>query len=195
MVQFKALKIFKEFEKEDEKWRCKKWRFFRLARNILIYNFSEALNFADFKYLFGFFISFFDQKIKPSKVGPFCLFFPILDIFCLLWRAVPLEVEKWTLADTGFWRIFLELNFGPLSKAKSKLMFKEVEKKNFNPRQVVDFSKLFEKVFLNSYGLVWKAFGASFDLYISILKDFRSFCPGIVTRWPRTYFCLSSPRG
>ena len=31
--------------------------------------FSEALNFADFKYVFRFFISFFDEKIQPSKVG------------------------------------------------------------------------------------------------------------------------------
>ena len=31
--------------------------------------FSEAFNFADFKYVFRFFISFFDQKLQPSKVG------------------------------------------------------------------------------------------------------------------------------
>ena len=43
--------------------------------------FSEAWKFADFKYVFGFFISFFDQKLQPSKVGPFCLFLPIFDQF------------------------------------------------------------------------------------------------------------------
>ena len=31
--------------------------------------FSETLNFADFKYVFGFFISCFDQKLQPFKVG------------------------------------------------------------------------------------------------------------------------------
>ena len=29
--------------------------------------FSETLNFADFKYVFRFFISSFDQKLHPSK--------------------------------------------------------------------------------------------------------------------------------
>ena len=32
-------------------------------------NFSETLNFADFKYVFRVFISFFDQTLQPSKVG------------------------------------------------------------------------------------------------------------------------------
>ena len=31
--------------------------------------FSETLNFTDFKYVFRFFISFFDQTLVPSKVG------------------------------------------------------------------------------------------------------------------------------
>ena len=31
--------------------------------------FSEALNFADFKYIFRFFIFFFDQKLLPCKVN------------------------------------------------------------------------------------------------------------------------------
>ena len=44
-------------------------------------HFSETLNFADFKYVFGFFISFFDQKLQSSEVGPFCLFLPIFDHF------------------------------------------------------------------------------------------------------------------
>ena len=32
-------------------------------------NFSETLNFADFKYVFIFFIYFFDQKLQPSEEG------------------------------------------------------------------------------------------------------------------------------
>ena len=43
--------------------------------------FSETLNFADFKYVFRFFISFFDQKLQPSEVGPFCLFLPVFGHF------------------------------------------------------------------------------------------------------------------
>ena len=31
--------------------------------------FSELLNFADFKYVFRFFISCFEVKLQPSKVG------------------------------------------------------------------------------------------------------------------------------
>ena len=53
--------------------------------------FSETLNFADFKYVFRFFISFFYQKLQSSEVGPFCLFLPIFDHFkptlegCSIW--------------------------------------------------------------------------------------------------------------
>ena len=43
--------------------------------------FSETLNFADFKYVFRFFISFFDQKLQSSEVAPFCLFLAIFDHF------------------------------------------------------------------------------------------------------------------
>ena len=56
--------------------------------------FSEALNFADFKYVFGFFIFFFDQKIQPSKVGPLCLFLPVFNYFSLLWRGVTFDRRK-----------------------------------------------------------------------------------------------------
>ena len=31
--------------------------------------FSETLNFADFKYVFRFFISCFNQKLQPTTVG------------------------------------------------------------------------------------------------------------------------------
>ena len=43
--------------------------------------FSETLNFADFKYVFRFVSSFFNQKLQSSVVGPFCLFLPTFDHF------------------------------------------------------------------------------------------------------------------
>ena len=43
--------------------------------------FFETLNFADYKYVFRFFTSFFGQKLQFSEVGPFCLFLPNFDHF------------------------------------------------------------------------------------------------------------------
>ena len=43
--------------------------------------FSGTLNYADFKYKFKFVLSFFDEKLQSSEVGPFCLFLPDFDHF------------------------------------------------------------------------------------------------------------------
>ena len=67
-------------------------------------NFSEALNFFDFKYVFGFSISFFDQKLQPFKVGPSCLFLPVLSVFVRFWPFLPtLEGCKYFLASGLKW--------------------------------------------------------------------------------------------
>ena len=46
----------------------KKVKIFQTCQKYFNLHFSEALNFADFKYVLGFFISFYDQKLQPSKV-------------------------------------------------------------------------------------------------------------------------------
>ena len=79
------MKMKKEEEKNEDFSACPK--------NFNLF-FSEALNLADFKYVFGFFISFYDWKLQLKKVGPFCLFLPVLDNFCLLWRAVTFDRRK-----------------------------------------------------------------------------------------------------
>ena len=40
----------------------------KMKKNFKLY-FSETLNFVDFKDAFRFFISCFDQKLQPSKIG------------------------------------------------------------------------------------------------------------------------------
>ena len=47
----------------------KKMKIFSTCPKYFNLYFSETLNFADFKYDFRFFISCFDQKLQPSKVG------------------------------------------------------------------------------------------------------------------------------
>ena len=54
--------------------------FFYLLKYFNLY-FSETLNFADFKYVFRFFISFFYQKLQSPEMDLFCLFLPIFDHF------------------------------------------------------------------------------------------------------------------
>ena len=49
-------------------------------KNLKFIYFSETLNFADFKYVFRFFISCFGQQLQPLAVGP------CLAILSLLWR-------------------------------------------------------------------------------------------------------------
>ena len=46
----------------------KKMKIFQNCQNYLNLYFSETSNYADFKYVFRFFISFYDQKLQPSKV-------------------------------------------------------------------------------------------------------------------------------
>ena len=84
VVEFKAIKFFKEFEKEDEKWRWKKWRFFLLARNILIYIFLKLWTslisnmYSNFSYIASI------KSYSPSKwvhFACFCPFLPILAYF------------------------------------------------------------------------------------------------------------------
>ena len=63
-----------KMKSEDEKMKnFSTWpKYFKLY-------FSETLKFADFKYVFRFFISFFHQKLQPFKVGLLCLFLPVFD--------------------------------------------------------------------------------------------------------------------
>ena len=49
---------------------------------------SEAFYIADFKHVFGFFISFYDQKLQPSKVGKNGQKWAKTGKMDLLWRAV-----------------------------------------------------------------------------------------------------------
>ena len=49
--------------------KMKKMKIFQTCLKYFNLHFSEAFYFADFKYLFGFFISFYDQKLQLSKVG------------------------------------------------------------------------------------------------------------------------------
>ena len=57
--------------------------------------FSEtSLNFADFKYVFGFFISFYDQKFQPSKVGKNGQKWAKTGKMGPLWRAVTFDQRK-----------------------------------------------------------------------------------------------------
>ena len=49
--------------------KMKKMKIFSTGPKYFNLYFSETLNFADFKYDFGFFISCLDQKLQPSKVG------------------------------------------------------------------------------------------------------------------------------
>ena len=44
-------------------------KIFQTCLKYLNLYFSEALNVADFKNVFRFFISSYDQKLQPSKVG------------------------------------------------------------------------------------------------------------------------------
>ena len=55
------MKMKNENEKNED--------FFYLTKIYFNLYFSETLNFADFKYDFGFFIYCFDQKLQPSKIG------------------------------------------------------------------------------------------------------------------------------
>ena len=47
----------------------KKMKIFSTCLKNFNLNFSETLNFADFKYVFRFLISFFDQTLQLCKVG------------------------------------------------------------------------------------------------------------------------------
>ena len=47
----------------------KKMKIFSTCLKYFNLYFSETLNFADFKYVFRFFISFFDQTLQLCKVG------------------------------------------------------------------------------------------------------------------------------
>ena len=49
--------------------KMKKMKNFSTWPNYFKLYFSETLNLADFKYVFRFFISCFDQKLQPFKVG------------------------------------------------------------------------------------------------------------------------------
>ena len=89
-ISWKNIKSIKSYQKFSFFQRIRNWRWKMKKKKMKIFStwpkyfnsyFSEALNFADFKYVFRFFISFFDQKLQPSKVGPFCLFLPVFGHF------------------------------------------------------------------------------------------------------------------
>ena len=90
----KALKIFKTFENEDEKWRWKKWRFFLLDQNISKYIFLKLWTslisnmYSDFSYLASI------QSYSPSKWVYFACFCPFLTIFSQLWGAITFDRSK-----------------------------------------------------------------------------------------------------
>ena len=69
----------------------KKMKIFSTWQKYFNLYFSKTLNFADFKYVLRFFISFFNKKLQSSEVDLFYLFLPILS---LLWRAVALDRRK-----------------------------------------------------------------------------------------------------
>ena len=46
----------------------KKVKIFQTCQKYFNLYFSETSNYADFKYVFRFFISFYDQKLQTSKV-------------------------------------------------------------------------------------------------------------------------------
>ena len=92
--EYKALKTFKKFENEDEKWRWKKWRFFLLGQNISNYTFLKLWTslisdmYSDFSYVFSI------KGYSLSKWVHFACFCPFLTIFSLLWRAVIFDRSK-----------------------------------------------------------------------------------------------------
>ena len=88
MNSLKEVKIFKEFENEDEKWRWKNEDFFyssKIFQIIFFWNFELRW----FQIRFQNFHIFLRLKLQSSKVGQF---FPFLTIF-----------DHFTLEGCNFW--------------------------------------------------------------------------------------------
>ena len=72
----------------------KKIKIFQTCLKYCNLYFSEAFYFADFKYVFGFFISCYDQKLQPSKVGKNGQKWAKTSKMDPLWRAVTFDQRK-----------------------------------------------------------------------------------------------------
>ena len=78
----------------------KKMKIFSTGWKIMNWHFLAYLNLAVFKYAFRFFISFFDQKLQPSGVGPFWPNLMVLAVLALLQGAITFDLKKIRMNDT-----------------------------------------------------------------------------------------------
>ena len=82
------------------------------------------MNFADFKYVFRFFISCFHPKLQPSKVGPFCLLLPVFDHF----KPTLQSCSVWSKKDIKNLNTYLKSAKFKVSEKFKLKFFKQVEK-------------------------------------------------------------------
>ena len=106
MILSRRIKGNENFQKIRKwRWKTKKKTMKNFQTCLKYFNlyFSEALKYADFKYVFRFFISFYDQKLQSSKVGQNGQKRAKTDKMDPLWRAVTFDRSKTWKIQIHIW--------------------------------------------------------------------------------------------